>query len=156
MLRRILVCLDGSELAAQILPYAVEQTKCCKSQLILLQVVSPIPTESVSVASAYASAEKVAKEIEQEEKEIGKEEAETRAYLERVACSLRKKGLDAESVVVRGTAGEATVSYADKNDIDLIALAKHGRSGLGSAIFGSVANYVLRESGLPILLVKPR
>ena len=156
MLKRILVCLDGSELAEQILPYAIKEAKCCKSQLILLQVVTPAPTEALSVASAYASAEKVAEEIQKEEEKTRREENEARAYLECVAQSLREKGLDVELVAVRGKAGEAIVSYADNNRIDLIALATHGRSGLGSAIFGSVANYVLRESGLPILLIKPR
>ena len=156
MLKRILVCLDGSELAEQILPYALEEARCCKSQLILLSVVAPVPTEALSVASAYGSAEKVAEEIQKEEQEIRKEEREARTYLKRVAGPLREKGLDIETVIAEGISGEAIVRYADNNRIDLIALATHGRSGLGSAIFGSVANYVLRESRLPILLIRPR
>jgi len=123
MLKRILVCLDGSELAEQILPYAVEQTKCCKSKVILLRAVAPAPTEKMSVASAYHSPAKVAEEIQKEEAETREEENEARAYLKRVAQSLREKRLDVEPVVAEGAAGEAIVSYADNNRIDLIALA---------------------------------
>ncbi len=155
MLKRILVCLDGSELAEQILPHAVEQAECCKSQLILLQVVAPVPTEALSVASAFGSAEKVAEEIQRAEKETKKEKNQAKAYLKGVARVLREKGLGVKSVVLEGRAGEAIVNYAENNHIDLIALATHGHSGLVEAIFGSVAEHVLRKSGLPILLIKP-
>jgi nucleotide-binding universal stress UspA family protein len=52
--------------------------------------------------------------------------------------------------------GEAIVSYADENSISLIAIATHGRSGLGRLVFGRVADFVLREAGLPILVIKPK
>jgi nucleotide-binding universal stress UspA family protein len=52
--------------------------------------------------------------------------------------------------------GEAIVDYAEGHEIDLIAIATHGRSGLGRLVFGSVADFVLREAGLPILVVKPK
>ena len=53
-------------------------------------------------------------------------------------------------------AGEAILSYAGRNNVDLIATATHGRSGLRRGIFGSVADYVLRESGLPMLVLRPQ
>lgn len=52
--------------------------------------------------------------------------------------------------------GEAIVGYAHNGNFDLIALATHGRSGMGRAIFGSVADHVLRESRLPIPIIKPQ
>jgi len=48
------------------------------------------------------------------------------------------------------------LSYAEGNNINLIAIATHGRSGLRRGVFGSVADYVLRESGLPMLVIRPR
>jgi len=60
-------------------------------------------------------------------------------------------------VTIRGLqVGEAIVSYANENNISLIAIATHGRSGLGRLVFGSVADFVLRETGLPILVIKPK
>ena len=78
------------------------------------------------------------------------------AYLEEVAEPLRENGLDVACVVLHGVAGDVIVSYAQNEPVDLIALATHGHSGLGRIVFGSVADHVLRESGLPILVIKPQ
>jgi len=52
--------------------------------------------------------------------------------------------------------GESIVSCAVENEVGLIAIATHGRSGLRRAILGSVAGHVVREAGLPILVIKPK
>jgi nucleotide-binding universal stress UspA family protein len=151
MFERILVCLDGSKLAEQILPYATEQALRFNSKVTLLQVVTiPSSVYAPSVAGELPqTGDMVAQESE-------RQEVEARAYLDRAAKSLLKKGIKAECVV-RGPlqAGKAIVKYAQDNAIDLICIATHGRSGLGRVVFGSVADIVLRESGLPILVIKP-
>ncbi len=152
MFGRILVCLDGSALAEQILPYATEQALRFDSRVTLLQVITT--PSSVYMASAAGELPQTGDMIA---KEIQKQDAEARTYLDSVAQSLREKGLDAEFVVL-GPAqpGNTIVKYAQDNAIDLICMATHGRSGLGRVVFGCVADRVLRESGLPILLIKPR
>ena len=77
------------------------------------------------------------------------------AYLEQVAQPLREKGLDVECVILSGAPGDTIISYAHENEVKLIAIATRGRSGLGRLAFGSVADFVLRESELPILVMKP-
>jgi nucleotide-binding universal stress UspA family protein len=151
MFEKILVCLDGSELAEQILPYATEEAIHCGSRLVLLRVITGSSSMPMAAAGVPAyTTEAVTQQMESEEQE-------TKAYLERLAQPLQQKGLRVECVTLHGLQiGEAIVSYADKNDIGLIAIATHGRSGLGRLVFGSVADFVLRESGLPILLVKPK
>jgi len=79
-----------------------------------------------------------------------------KGYLGRVAAPLRKRGIEAETVALLGRAGEAILKYADANGIGLIAIATHGRGGLRRAVFGSVADQVLRESGLPVLVIRPQ
>jgi nucleotide-binding universal stress UspA family protein len=151
MFEKILVCLDGSKLAEQILPYATEQAARFNSKVVLLQAFT-IPS---TVAAAEAQAAPTATpDLMQEE--AHRLEAEARAYLEEVAIPLREKGLDVGCVTLQGTAGEVIVGYAQNEPVDLIALATHGHSGLGRVIFGSVADHVLRESGLPILVIKPQ
>jgi len=148
MFEKILVCLDGSKLAEQILPYAVEQALRLDSKVVLLRVVvDPVVVAAGAVIPVPASA------IPEETQE---EESEARAYLDSVAKPLRQKGVDIELVTLYGTAGEAIVRYARDKGMGLIAMATHGRSGLGRAVFGSVADFVLRESGLPILVIKPK
>lgn len=151
MFEKILICLDGSKLAEQILPYATEQAKRFNSKVVLLQAFT-IPS-TVTAAGAQASPA-VSPDLIQEE--AHRLEAEAKAYLEEVATPLREKGMDVVCITLQGTAGEVIVSYAQNEDADLIALATHGRSGLGRVIFGSVADHVLRESGLPILVIKPQ
>jgi nucleotide-binding universal stress UspA family protein len=144
MFEKILVCLDGSKLAAQILPYATQQAMHFNSKIILLRAFN-IPSAATTAA--------IAPNLIQEE--LRGLEAEAKAYLEEVAIPLREKGLDVDCITLQGTAGDVIVGYAKNEPIDLIALATHGHSGLGRAVFGSVADYVLRESSLPILVIKP-
>ena len=151
MIDKILVCLDGSKLAEQILPYAIEQATRFNSKIVLLQAFT-IPS---TIAAAEASEAPVAGAdlIREEAQRL---ETEARFYLETIAKSLQQKGLDVTCVILQGLASEVIVNYALNEKIDLIALATHGHSGLGRVIFGSVADHVLRESGLPILVIKPR
>ena len=70
---------------------------------------------------------------------------------------LGSRGIDAEAVVVPGhRAGEEIVSYATSGPVEMIAMATHGRSGLGRSVMGSVSDYVLRRSRCPMLIIRPR
>ena len=151
MFEKILVCLDGSKLAEQILPYATEEALHFHSQVVLFHVVA----EPVIVSPGIPGAAGVLVRTPGMLAQMQKEQNEASSYLERVAGQLREKGLAVEPVVFQGAAGDAIISYANDNDIGLIAIATHGRSGLGRAVFGSVADYVLRNSGLPILVIRP-
>ncbi len=145
MFKRILVCLDGSKLAEQILPYAEAQARRFNSRVILLQAI-PEPT---IVSPGPVKTEAMLRQAQ-------KADADAKLDLEEAARPLRERGLQVDTVTIPGVAGQAITGYADKNNIDLIAIATHGRSGLKRAAFGSVADFVLRESGLPILIMKPQ
>ncbi len=54
-----------------------------------------------------------------------------------------------------GHTGRQVLSYANKNEIDLIIMGTHGRSGLGAVFFGSVAQRVVQASTIPVLTVHP-
>ena len=147
MLQKILVCLDGSSLAEQVLPCTTEVALGCGSQVVLLEVTLP-PSTTVEPLTGFYRTTPIAKVL--------REEAESRVYLKRMAQRLRKKGLKVSSVTISGDPGETIVGYAKENAVDLIALSTHGRSGLGRLAFGSVADFVLKRSGLPILIRKPK
>jgi nucleotide-binding universal stress UspA family protein len=85
-----------------------------------------------------------------------KEEKDANVYVRRIARRLRSRGLDVKYVVQKGNAGETIVAYAKNNGMGLIAMGTHGHSGMGRIIFGSIAEYVVRESGLPVLMIKPK
>ena len=146
MYERLLVCLDGSDFAEQILPYLIELASRLGSKMVLLRVVTETPVVSAGDPRVVVEGlEMVSK---------SKQEAET--YLESIAAPLRARGLGVECAVVEGPAGETIVRYSEANGMDLVALSTHGRGGLGRAVFGSVADYVLRHSTVPFLCARPR
>ncbi len=151
LFKKILVSLDGSALAEQIMPFARQQAKCFGSKLVLIQVVPEPLVVSPGLPGATPAPVETADLLAEVEGVIAK----AKDYLEQVAQPLRDAGLEVETVVASGTAGESVVDYARENQVDMIALATHGRSGLGRVVFGSVAEYILRESGLPVLSIKP-
>lgn len=148
MFSRVLVCLDGTSVAEQMLPYAAEiAQKFSSPTLILLQVVQ-IPS-SLAAASAQG-AESI---IEEEMRRLANE---SNVYLEGHAAALRDTGLKVETATIEGSPGDAIVEYASDNDIDLIAIATHGRKNIGRLVFGSVADHVLRHTTIPVLSMTPR
>jgi nucleotide-binding universal stress UspA family protein len=163
MFKKILVMLDGSSLAEQVLPYAVAEAKRFSARLVLFQATPPPASITLPGllgylgpgAPAYVLPTQIGPTHHAKE-EAEREANETRGYLDNVADSLRQQGLAVDTEVAFGSAGHAVVAYAEDHDIDLIALATHGHSGLGRLVFGSVAEHVLRESNKPILVIKPQ
>jgi nucleotide-binding universal stress UspA family protein len=152
MFEKILVCLDGSKLAEQIIPYATEEAIRFQGKVVLLQVVQ----EPVAFSPGLPG--EIPIPIQTDIMVEGTKEAlsKARAYLKKLAARLRRKGVEVETVAIPGRAGEAILDYANMNGVNLIAIATHGRGGLRRAVFGSVADQVLRESGLPLLVIRPQ
>jgi nucleotide-binding universal stress UspA family protein len=152
MFKKILVCLDGSSLAEKVLPYAVSEAQNHQAELVLLRV---IPEPSL-ISLALPGMPAVPVETGSMERQIKELEKEAESYLDALASKLQKESglaVDVESTL--GEAGEAIVEFADDNEVDLIAIATHGRSGPGRVVLGSVADYVIRNTRLPILLIRP-
>jgi len=147
MFKKILVCLDGSRFAEQILPYATEVALQFGSRVILLEITIP-PSVAIEPLTGYYHATPLEK--------IQREEDEAQTYLKRLAQRLRKKGLKVRCLTVPGDPGKTILRVAEENNAELIVLTTHGRSGLKRLVFGSVAEFVLKHSSLPILLRKPQ
>ena len=156
MLKKILVCLDGSKFAEGILPHAIERARHFNSKIILLKVITvniapyatAVPGQPVLIMPGLL------------ENNIRTEEMRAKSYLDGVAKRLRETGLDADWVALHGI-GEYTVSsiivtYATENKVDLIMMATRGRSFWKRFMFGSVTESVIRESSTPVLVVKPK
>ncbi len=81
---------------------------------------------------------------------------EAEVYLKRVATRMRQDGLEVENrVLVDSRPASAILTYADENEIDLIAMATHGRGGVPRAVMGSVTDKVVRGAHRPVLVVRP-
>ena len=150
MYSRILVPLDGSPLAEQVLPVARVLAQGLSARLALLRAVELILPELTNPAMAL--------EIRQRyhDQELARLTASTSQYLERVATPLRQAGLRVDIVSPEGRPADAIVSEAEGDSDTLIAMSTHGRSGAGRLVLGSVADRVLHATGTPLLLVRGR
>ena len=153
MYEKIAVCLDGSGLAEQILPYTAEQARRFTSVLVLLRVI-PGP---VLLAPGIPGAGGGPIVTARMEKQVEKEQQEAEAYLNTTAGHLFKEyQVRPECLTLIGPPGQTIVEYAAQNEIGLIAIATHGRTGPGRVLFGSVADYVVKQTRLPVLLIRPK
>lgn len=142
MYTHILCTLDGSPLAEQALPHALTMAKMFGARLTLLRVVEVPP---LPVLPELATVEiELLPQLEQE----------ARAYIEQKVAELKEEGVVVQGDVVEGRAAEAIADYASENNVDLIVMATHGRSGLSRWAFGSVAERVLRQAHCPVLLIR--
>jgi nucleotide-binding universal stress UspA family protein len=88
-------------------------------------------------------------------KTAAKERREAEKHLKAVAQELLDAGVNARYTIRHGSdAAAEIVDYADVNDIDLIVMSTHGRSGVGRWVLGSVASKVLRGTDKPILVIR--
>jgi nucleotide-binding universal stress UspA family protein len=152
MFKKILVCLDGSAMAEKVLPFAIEQARHFESEMVLFRVIHEPSIISLAIPGMPA----LAMDTPGQERQIKSEELESETYLKKLSESIQaKEGIQVSYDQTLGTAGEAIVDYAADNAIELIAIATHGRSGPGRTVLGSVADYIIRNAGLPILLIRP-
>ena len=152
MLEKILVCLDGSKVAEEILSYVVDEARHRRSKIVLLRVIGlPEITVPIGIPGEPGTPMTTEGAI----KRSRNEEAEAEDYLKRIAEPIKKKGLNVEYAVIPGKAGETIANYAQDNGFKLIAIATHGHGGLRRLVLGSTAEYVLHHSSLPMLIVRP-
>jgi len=155
MYDRIVVLLDGSELAEQVLPHVAEIARGRGSELHLLSIIPttvPMVAAGVDAYPLRMSAELLALETMERERV----EDELDAYLREVAERLADVAASTRVVTRFGRPAEEILQYAEEVGADLIAMSTHGRSGISRWVYGSVADKVLRGAHCPVLLVRVR
>lgn len=168
MLQKILVPLDGSELAEAVLPYVQEVFRRPEPvEVVLLQVVrlpqgrtaatflpmgSDFPAEKQPATDLAVDA--VRHPIYREQ-EIASARGDAESYLKPLARQLRENGFESRVAVAFGRPAAEIVRFAEEEGMDMIAMCTHGRSGISRWMVGSVADKVLRGTNLPIMLVRP-
>lgn len=143
MYKKILVPLDGSELAEVVLPHVKEVAAGHdEGKVILLRIVEPLPAGTPPAVDFEVV------------KKAGVKAGED--YLARIQAKLNKEGLTVETKVLTGRPAETISEFAQREKVDLIALATHGRSGVSRWVFGSVADRLVRSLSVPVLLIRPK
>lgn len=143
MYNQILVPLDGSELAEMALPHAESLALKYDATLVLLSIVTP-PVITGRGANAMELFEKKIDTLMQDADE----------YLEKLKASLAEKQIKAETYTKLGPVVKSILEFADNDNVDLVLIASHGRSGLGRFFFGSVAAGILNRVGQPLMVIR--
>ena len=147
MYQRILVPLDGSELAECVLPHVEAVAKGCGvREVIFIRVVEPF--ERTGGFSEVTYSEEDIKRINAEKKDAAG------SYLSRIVDQVKYDSVNLKSEALTGKAAECIAEYATKNEVDLIVIATHGRSGISRWVWGSVADRLLRSACVPVLMVR--
>jgi nucleotide-binding universal stress UspA family protein len=147
MYKKIMIPLDGSELAECVLPHVENFVKGFpESNIVFIRVVEPITL--ATHGETYTR-----KEINLEEQE-SERKSNAQEYLTNVIQGIKAEGAKFASEVIVGRVSDSLADFAEKNDVDLVLIATHGRSGVSRWVRGSVADKVLRSSHVPVLMVR--
>jgi nucleotide-binding universal stress UspA family protein len=158
MYEKVLLALDGSRLSDSAVPHALAVAKPLGAEMVLLQVVDSVG----HIVSQYTPAgfepgpDRVAVEVA--EQAVGTQRSAAEQHMSEVKRQLEAEGIANVSIeIVEGSPGDMICGRAEELGCDLVVMATHGRSGLGRAVLGSVADYVVRHTPhAAVLLVRPQ
>ena len=140
-IKRVLVPIDFSEFSDRALQYGKELCKKFDAELHLLHALEVHVTGAPQFSMGLAVPERVEESSAEVMQELNKLPGDD-------------YDLPVERSTAQGSPFLAIVNYAKENDIDLIALGTHGRSGLNHVFLGSVAENVARQAPCPVLIVR--
>ncbi|RME49260.1 MAG: universal stress protein [Chloroflexi bacterium] len=144
-IRRILVPLDGSELAERALPHATKLAQEKDAEVLLVRAVEPLT--DLEFAGLFAS-------WESPEAVYQHRQTAAQRYLEQVQQDLKVAGVPSSTLVDEGRAADLILDTVEAENADMIVMSTHGRSGLARWVYGSVADKVLRNATCPLLLIR--
>jgi nucleotide-binding universal stress UspA family protein len=148
--QRILVPLDGSEMAEQVLPYVKALIEPNRTTLFLISVlVTDVGERTVTLLTSYPPGLQLATTARHHA------EMQLRTYLRGMASRLRTHGAIVHTAIRYGAPADEILRYAADVNANLISMTTHGLSGLSRWVYGNVAGQVLHRAQSPVLLVRP-
>jgi nucleotide-binding universal stress UspA family protein len=145
----ILVPLDFSDCAPNVLEEAIRFARAFGSRLLLLHASEP-PRGLPLTAMVEPPGERGPRPVET----ILREDAE--AHLAPLVKAAQDRGIHTESRVVLGRVADAILGVARSEGAAMILMGTHGRTGLLRATFGSIAEDVVRHAEVPVITVRTR
>ena len=142
MTQRVLVPVDGSPLSRESLEHAASTFP--GAELIVLHVVDPVGALYEAEGGGPAAADEWA----------GQAREEAERLCEDVATPAAEEGCTVTTLVDVGRPGRAILEAIDERDVDHVVMGSHGRKGLSRLVLGSVAERVVRESPVPVTVVR--
>ena len=144
MYRRILVPLDGSKVAEGVLPHAKSLAYSEGAELILLTVAA-----NPALDFAFSDPGIAQSAVEEQEERSQK-------YIGEIENDLKVAGFKTSIVLRVGSVAETILEVAEELHVDVIAMSTHGRTGPARWLLGSIAERVVHNSKVPVLLIRAR
>ena len=145
MYKKMMVPLDESELAECVLPHVEAFIEGFGiAEVAFVRVLEPMTLSTVAGPHM----------LEDLKERESARESSARDYLNRIVERLKHDGTKINTVILEGRVTESLVDYTGKNDIDIILIATHGRSGVTRWVRGSVADKILRSANVPVLMIR--
>ncbi len=143
LFRKILIATDGSEYTKNAVDYGIDIAKNSGAKLHAIYVVDTAAFASIPMDAAWESMY----ELLRQEGDLAIKYVTERAEPE---------GVEVEGNLVEGHPADEIIKFSEKNEISLIVMGTLGKSGLDRFLLGSVAEKVVRNSRIPVLVVRGR
>ncbi len=144
MYRKILVPLDGSKVAEGVLPHARSLAYSEGAELILLTVGANPALDFAFSDPGLAQAA------------VDEQEEKSKTYISRIEAELKADGFKTSTLLRVGSVAEVILGVAEELQVDVIAMSTHGRTGPARWLLGSIAERVVHNSNVPVLLIRAR
>ena len=139
--KKILIATDGSEYTKNAIDYGIDLAKNTGAKLLTIYVVDTAAFASIPMDAAWESMY----ELLRQEGDVA---------MKFVAEKAQEEGVEVEANIIEGHPADEIIKYSEKNSISLIVLGTLGKSGLDRFLLGSVAEKVVRNSKIPVLVVR--
>jgi nucleotide-binding universal stress UspA family protein len=150
-LTNILITLDGSYLSETALKPGMEVARLLGGNVTLLQVDQDANLGALELSMLEIAEAGLSRHVQQT---AGDDHLIN--YLNRTAEKYRQKGISVEAVVMEGSPARNILEFAEAEEIDLIVMSTHGRTGLQRWVYGSVTEKVLRGTEAAVLVIRPQ
>lgn len=139
---KILLAVDGSDYTRKMLDYVVSNDTLFdpSHDYTVFNAQTPLPNHASSVVGSNVTR--------------SYHEDEAAKVLKPAVAALQARGLRADSQWKTGHAGETIAAVARAGGYNMVIMGSHGRGGLARLVMGSVANEVLANCGVPVLLIR--
>ena len=137
---KILIATDGSEYTKNAVDYGIDIAKNTGAKLFAIYVVDTAAFASIPMDAAWESMYELLKQ-------------EGDLAIKFVAERAEAEGLEVEGNLIEGHPADEIIRYSEKNSISVIVMGTLGKSGLDRFLLGSVAEKVVRNSKIPVLVV---
>ncbi len=138
---KILIATDGSEYTKNAVDYGIDLAKSTGAKLFAIYVVDTAAFASIPMDAAWESMYELLKQ-------------EGDLAIKYVTERAQAEGLEVEGNLIEGHPADEIIRYSEKNSISLIVMGTLGKSGLDRFLLGSVAEKVVRNSKIPVLVVR--